>query len=55
MSDANKEKKSRSVYNWFIAEGDWDEDEIAQCKAGMFFEVIHLHEGDRILLVIDDT
>ncbi len=55
MSNANKEKKSRSAYNWFIAEGDWDEDEIAQRKADMFFEAVHLQEGDRILLIIDDT
>lgn len=55
MSDTNKEKKSRSAYNWFIAEGDWDEDEIAQRKADMFFGAVHLHEGDRILLIIDDT
>lgn len=55
MSDANKEKKSRSAYNWFIAEGDWDENEIAQRKADMFFEAVHLQKGDRILLIIDDT
>lgn len=55
MSDINKEKKSRSAYNWFVAEGDWDEDEIAQRKADMFFEAVHLQEGDRILLIIDDT
>jgi len=55
MSDENKEKKGRSSYNWFITDGDWDEDEIAQRKADLFFEELCLKKGDRILLIIDDT
>jgi hypothetical protein len=54
MAD-NNEKKGRSSYNWFITNGDWDEDEIAQRKADLFFEEMHLKAGDRILLIIDDT
>jgi len=38
MADDNKEKKGRSSYNWFITDGDWDEEEIAQRKADLFFE-----------------
>ena len=55
MADDNREKKGRSSYNWFITDGDWDEDEIAQRKADLFFEELHLKEGSRILLIIDDT
>jgi hypothetical protein len=38
MANDNKKKKARSSYNWFITDGDWDEDEIAQRKADLFFE-----------------
>ncbi len=55
MANGNKEKKARSSYNWFITDGDWDEDEIAQRKADLFFEELGLKEGNRILLIIDDT
>jgi hypothetical protein len=55
MANDNKEKKARSSYNWFITDGDWDEDEIAQRKADLFFEELDLKEGNRILLIIDDT
>jgi SRSO17 transposase len=55
MADDNREKKGRSSYNWFITNGDWDEEEIAQRKADLFFEELGLKEGDRILLIIDDT
>ncbi len=55
MSDENKEKKGRSSYNWFITDGDWDEDEIAQRKADLFLEELCLKKGDRRLLIIDDT
>jgi hypothetical protein len=55
MANDNKEKKGRSSYNWFITDGDWDENEIAQRKADLFFEELGLRKGDRILLIIDDT
>jgi hypothetical protein len=55
MADDNDEKKGRSSYNWFITDGDWDEEEIAQRKADLFFEEIGIKSGDRILLIIDDT
>lgn len=38
-----------------ITNGDWDEDEIAQRKADLFFEELHLKKDNRILLIIDDT
>jgi len=50
----NKEK-ARSSYNWFITDGDWDEDEIAQRKADLFFEELDLKKGSMIMLIIDDT
>jgi len=55
MADNNKEKKRRSSYNWLFTDGDWDEDEIAQRKADLFFEELRLKEGNRILLIIYDT
>ena len=55
MADDNKDKKGRSSYNWFITNGDWDEDEIAQRKADLFFEELCLKKDNRILLIIDDT
>ena len=55
MADNNKEKKGRSSYNWFFTDGNWDEDEIAQRKADLFFEELRIKEGNRILLIIDDT
>lgn len=55
MAKDNRDRKARSSYNWFITNGDWDEDEIAQRKADLFFEELGLKEGNRILLIIDDT
>ena len=55
MAKDNKDRKARSSYNWFITNGDWDEDEIAQRKADLIFEELGLKEGNRILLIIDDT
>lgn len=55
MANDNREKKARSSYNWFITDGDWDEDEIAQRKADLFFEELYLKKGSQILLIIDDT
>jgi hypothetical protein len=40
----------RSSYNWFITDGDWDEEEIALSKADLFFEEIGIKSGDRMLL-----
>ncbi len=47
MADDNKDKKGRSSYNWFITNGDWDEDEIAQRKADLFFEELCLKKDNR--------
>jgi hypothetical protein len=55
MADDNREKKARSSYNWFITDGNWDEDEIAQRKADLFLKELCLEKGDQILLIIDDT
>lgn len=55
MADDNKKKKGRSSYNWFITDGDWDEDEVAQRSADMFLEASNLKSGDMVLLIIDDT
>jgi SRSO17 transposase len=55
MADDNNKKKGRSSYNWFITDGDWDEDEVAQRSAYMFLEASDLKCGDMLLLIIDDT
>lgn len=43
MADDNKKKMGRSSYNWFITNGDWDEDEVAQRSADMFLEESMIH------------
>jgi len=47
--------KSRTAYEYFFLEARWNEDEVAQRKADLFFREIGLFPGDRLLLVIDDT
>lgn len=49
------ERKSRTAYEYFFHEARWDEDEVAQRKADLFFEASKLEEGDRLFLIIDDT
>jgi len=49
------DKKGRSSYGWFFNHAKWDEDEVAQRKADMFFEASNLKKGGWILLIIDDT
>lgn len=55
MADDCNDKKARSTYDWFFNHAKWDEDEVAQRKAEMFFEALDLKERERILLIIDDT
>jgi len=45
----------RTAYEYFFLEARWNEDEVAQRKADLFFREIGLFPGDRLLLVIDDT
>jgi hypothetical protein len=45
MAKDNRDRKARSSYNWFVTNGIWDEDEIAQRKADLFFEELGLKEG----------
>ncbi|VUT28141.1 MAG: hypothetical protein SYNGOMJ08_00703 [Candidatus Syntrophoarchaeum sp. GoM_oil] len=55
MLDDCNDKKARSTYDWFFNQAKWNEDEVAQRKAYMFFKAFDLKEGGRILLIIDDT
>jgi len=55
IADDCDDKKARSTYDWFFNHAKWDEDEVAQRKADMFFEALNIEEGERILLIIDDT
>lgn len=55
IADDFDDKKARSTYDWFFNHAKWDEDEVAQRKTDMFLETIHPKEGERILLIIDDT
>jgi len=32
MADCSKGKKSRSSYNWFLSDANWDEDEVRSAK-----------------------
>lgn len=52
---ALEDKKNRSSYNWFFNNAKWDEDEVADRKAEMFFKAVGLKKGDRILFIVDDT
>ena len=38
MADCSKGKKSRSSYNWFFSDANWDENEVAQRKVDLFIE-----------------
>ncbi len=55
MANDREGKKARSSYNWFFTDAKWDENEVAQRKATLFFEAINLGENGRLLLIIDDT
>jgi len=56
MADDNKEKKGRSSYDWFITDGDWDEEEIASVKRIYSLKSLGSKKRrNRILLIIDDT
>jgi len=52
---ANGYGKSRTAYEYFFNEAKWDEDEMAQSMANMFFNTINIEKGKRLLLIIDDT
>ncbi|MFQ5976026.1 MAG: IS701 family transposase [Candidatus Hydrothermarchaeales archaeon] len=52
---SKKERKSRTAYEYFFNEARWDEDEVAQRKADLFFEASKVEKGDRLFLIIDDT
>jgi hypothetical protein len=55
ISNSNGVKKSRSLYNWFFNGARWDENEVAQRNAKLFFKAVGLKIGDLLLLIIDDT
>lgn len=55
MADCSKGKKSRSSYNWFFSDANWDENEVAQRKVDLFIDSLCLKENDKLLLIIDDT
>ncbi len=55
LADNGVNKKGRSTYNWFFNKAKWDEEEIAQHKANLFFETCNLKEGNHIFLSIDST
>ena len=55
ISNSNGVKKSRSLYNWFFNGARWDENEVAQRNAKLFFKAVGLEIGDLLLLIIDDT
>jgi len=55
ISNNNGAKKSLSSYNWFLNEAKWDENEVAQRNAKLFFVAAGLKIGDLLLLIIDDT
>jgi SRSO17 transposase len=55
MAKDRESTKSRSSYNRFFSDAIWDENEVAQRSVDLFINALRLGEGDRLLLVIDDT
>lgn len=55
MAECREGKKSRSSYNWFFSDANWDENDVAQRKVNLFIEALDLRKNDRLLLIIDDT
>jgi len=55
MADCREGKKARSSYNWFFSDANWDENEVAQRKVDLFIDHLSLKDGDKLLLIIDDT
>jgi hypothetical protein len=55
MAECRKGKKTRSSYNWFFSDANWDENEVAQRKVNLFIDNLCLKDNDKILLIIDDT
>lgn len=50
-----EDKKSRAAYEWFFTTAKWDENELAQRKADLFYELMGIKPKDKLLLIIDDT
>ena len=50
-----EDKKSRAAYEWFFTTAKWDEDELAQRKAELFYRLMDIKQGDKLLLIVDDT
>ncbi len=55
IADVCENKKTYQAYLYFFNKAKWDEDEIAQKAADLFFKAVNAETGKRILIIIDDT
>jgi len=55
ISDTCEDKKDYQTYRYFFNKAKWDENEVAQKKADLFFKAVGAKKGKRILIIIDDT
>jgi hypothetical protein len=55
IADTCEDKKDYQTYRYFFGKAKWDENEIAQRKADIFFKSIGAKKGELILIVVDDT
>lgn len=50
-----EDKKNYQTYRYFFEKAKWDENEMAQKKADIFFKAIDARKGKRILIIVDNT
>jgi len=55
IANTCKNKKDYQTYRYFFEKARWNENEVAQKKADIFFKAIGAKKGKRILIIVDDT
>ena len=55
IANTCENKKDYQTYRYFFEKAKWDENEIAQKKADLFFKAVGAGKRKRILIIVDDT
>ncbi len=55
IANVCKDKKAYQTYRYFLNDGKWDEDKVAQKTADVFLKKMGVENGKRVLVTIDDT
>ena len=55
IANTCKNKKDYQTYRYFFEKAKWNENEVAQKKADLFFKAVGAKKGRRILIIVDDT